>query len=103
MVQRDIHFVVGLSASRACAFEVRLTNARIDTLRHNNRHNVHRGTLFTPEKALKIGLVHELANDKDDAIEKCKNYILSFENIPRKNERFLITFLAYCYYIILLY
>ncbi|EFN83811.1 enoyl-CoA delta isomerase 1, mitochondrial [Harpegnathos saltator] len=41
-----------------------------------------RGSLFTPEKALEIGLVDELANDKTNAIEKCKNYILSFKKIP---------------------
>ncbi|XP_032677224.1 enoyl-CoA delta isomerase 1, mitochondrial-like isoform X2 [Odontomachus brunneus] len=42
-----------------------------------------KGLLFKPEKALEIGLVDELAKDKTDAIEKCKNYILSFENIPQ--------------------
>jgi ClpP class serine protease len=45
----------------------------------------HRGSLFKPEKALQLGLVDELAKDKVDAIEKCKNYILSYENIPGKN------------------
>lgn len=58
-------------------------------------NHVHRGSLFKPEKALEIDLVDELAKDKADAIEKCKNYILSFENIPRKNEFYL--FLAYCF------
>lgn len=41
-----------------------------------------RGSLFKSEKALQIGLVDELAKDKTDAIEKCKNYILSYDNIP---------------------
>lgn len=41
-----------------------------------------RGSLFQPMQALKIGLVDELATDKADAIEKCKNYISSYENIP---------------------
>lgn len=41
-----------------------------------------KGSLFKPEKALQLGLVDELAKDKTDAIEKCKNYILSYKNIP---------------------
>ena len=41
-----------------------------------------RGLLFKPEEALQIKLVDELARDKADAIEKCKNYILSYSNIP---------------------
>ncbi|EFN66810.1 3,2-trans-enoyl-CoA isomerase, mitochondrial [Camponotus floridanus] len=40
-----------------------------------------RGSLFKPEEALQIKLVDELAKDKTDAIEKCKNYILSYNNI----------------------
>ncbi|XP_072744638.1 enoyl-CoA delta isomerase 1, mitochondrial isoform X2 [Anoplolepis gracilipes] len=40
-----------------------------------------RGSLFKPEEALQIKLVDELARDKADAIEKCKNYILSYNNI----------------------
>jgi len=53
-----------------------------------------RGTLFKPEKALQLGLVDELAKDKMDAIEKCKNYILSYANIPGKHY-FTITFHRY--------
>ncbi|XP_071556710.1 enoyl-CoA delta isomerase 1, mitochondrial isoform X2 [Temnothorax nylanderi] len=41
-----------------------------------------RGSLFKPEKALQLGLVDELAKDKTEAIEKCKNYILFYNNIP---------------------
>lgn len=41
-----------------------------------------RGSLFKPEEALQINLVDELARDKADAIEKCKNYILSYDKIP---------------------
>ncbi|EZA60296.1 hypothetical protein DMN91_011020 [Ooceraea biroi] len=41
-----------------------------------------KGAMFKPEAALQMGLVDELAKDKADAIEKCKNYILSFKNIP---------------------
>lgn len=40
--------------------------------------------MFKPEKALQMGLVDELAKDKADAIERCKNYILTFDNIPGK-------------------
>ncbi|XP_032677226.1 enoyl-CoA delta isomerase 1, mitochondrial-like [Odontomachus brunneus] len=40
-----------------------------------------RSSTFKPEEALKIGLVNELAVDKADAIEKCKNYILSYDDI----------------------
>ena len=38
--------------------------------------------MFKPEEALQIKLVDELARDKADAIEKCKKYILSYDNIP---------------------
>ncbi|XP_051166402.1 enoyl-CoA delta isomerase 1, mitochondrial-like [Leptopilina boulardi] len=41
-----------------------------------------RGTLFTPEEALNINLVDELASDKADAIAKCEKYINSFDKIP---------------------
>ncbi|KAL0101040.1 hypothetical protein PUN28_018713 [Cardiocondyla obscurior] len=42
-----------------------------------------RGLQFNPEKALQLGLVDELAENKTDAIKKCKNYILSYDSIPR--------------------
>ncbi|XP_072748876.1 enoyl-CoA delta isomerase 1, mitochondrial-like isoform X2 [Anoplolepis gracilipes] len=41
-----------------------------------------KGSLFTPEEALQIKLVDELATNKPDAIEKCKNYILLCNCIP---------------------
>ena len=41
-----------------------------------------RGSLFTPEEALKIGLIDEIATDKADAIAKCENYIQFFNKIP---------------------
>ncbi|KAG5307320.1 ECI1 isomerase, partial [Acromyrmex insinuator] len=41
-----------------------------------------RGVMFKPEKALQLGLVDELAKDKMDAIEKCKKYISSYDNVP---------------------
>lgn len=59
--------------------------------------------LFKPEKALEIGLVDELANDKANAIEICKNYILSFENIPRKNKLYYFVFYVSLYLILIRY
>lgn len=41
-----------------------------------------RGSLFTPQEALDIGLVDELASDKEDAIAKCEKYINGFAKIP---------------------
>ncbi|XP_046751163.1 enoyl-CoA delta isomerase 1, mitochondrial-like [Diprion similis] len=41
-----------------------------------------RGSLYSPAEALKIGLVDELASNKEDAIGKCENYIESFAKIP---------------------
>ncbi|XP_057331980.1 enoyl-CoA delta isomerase 1, mitochondrial-like [Microplitis mediator] len=40
------------------------------------------GTLFPPKRALEIGLVDELAADKDEAISKCQKYIDSYARIP---------------------
>ncbi|KAK0172837.1 hypothetical protein PV328_006106 [Microctonus aethiopoides] len=41
-----------------------------------------KGAQFSPQQALKIGLVDELATNKDDAVAKCQKYIESFTNIP---------------------
>lgn len=43
-----------------------------------------RGTLFTPEEALKIGLVDELATNKDDLMAKSEKYIASYAKIPSR-------------------
>ncbi|XP_076763866.1 enoyl-CoA delta isomerase 1, mitochondrial [Xylocopa sonorina] len=40
-----------------------------------------RGSLFSPKEALEIGLVDELASDKENALKKCKDYITDFKNI----------------------
>lgn len=40
-----------------------------------------RGTLFTPNEALNIGLVDELAVDKEEAIKKCQDYINSYNKV----------------------
>lgn len=41
-----------------------------------------RGTLFTPQEALKIGLVDELASSKEDAIAKGEKFLQSFKGVP---------------------
>ncbi|CAL7935780.1 unnamed protein product [Xylocopa violacea] len=41
-----------------------------------------RGTLFNPKEALEIGLVDELASDKENALKRCKDYITGFKNVP---------------------
>lgn len=43
-----------------------------------------RGSLYTPEEALNIGLVDELATDKADVIGKCEKYISTFAKISRE-------------------
>lgn len=40
-----------------------------------------RGALYTPKDALNIGLVDDLAADKEQAINKCKKHLASFKNI----------------------
>ncbi|KAK2586487.1 hypothetical protein KPH14_010754 [Odynerus spinipes] len=42
-----------------------------------------RGTLFRPNEALHIGLVDELAVNKEEAIKKCQNYIYSYNKTPQ--------------------
>lgn len=39
------------------------------------------GTLFSSEEAIKIGLVDELASDKEDAIARCEKFLLQFAKI----------------------
>ncbi|XP_032520654.2 enoyl-CoA delta isomerase 1, mitochondrial-like [Danaus plexippus] len=38
--------------------------------------------MFNVEEALKVGLIDEVATDKDDAIAKCKGFIGKFDRIP---------------------
>ncbi|XP_072947160.1 enoyl-CoA delta isomerase 1, mitochondrial-like [Epargyreus clarus] len=40
------------------------------------------GKLFPVDEALKVGLIDEIATDKDDAIAKCKAFIKKFDRIP---------------------
>ncbi|XP_044584087.1 enoyl-CoA delta isomerase 1, mitochondrial-like [Cotesia glomerata] len=40
------------------------------------------GTQFTPKEALEIGLVDELAANKEEAIQKCQKFIDTFDRIP---------------------
>ncbi|XP_070133782.1 enoyl-CoA delta isomerase 1, mitochondrial-like [Drosophila bipectinata] len=39
------------------------------------------GRLFTTEEALKEGLIDEIVNSKDEALEKCQNFIESFDKV----------------------
>ncbi|XP_058788928.1 enoyl-CoA delta isomerase 1, mitochondrial-like [Phymastichus coffea] len=41
-----------------------------------------RGKLFQPREALNIGLVDELAVDKNQAVAKCEAYLADFANVP---------------------
>lgn len=40
------------------------------------------GILFTSEEALKVGLIDEIAKDKDEVILKCEEYLNRFKKIP---------------------
>ncbi|KAG5675602.1 hypothetical protein PVAND_005494 [Polypedilum vanderplanki] len=40
------------------------------------------GKLFTTEEALKIGLIDEIAEDKEDALRKCERFLDRFKKIP---------------------
>lgn len=39
------------------------------------------GTMFSTDDALKIGLIDEVANDKQDAIDCCTKFLLQFAKI----------------------
>lgn len=41
------------------------------------------GTLFTTDEALKVGLIDEIATDKDDALARCEKYLLKFSKVDR--------------------
>lgn len=40
------------------------------------------GVLFTSEEALKVGLIDEIASDKNEAITKCEKYLNRLKKIP---------------------
>ncbi|XP_038206339.1 enoyl-CoA delta isomerase 1, mitochondrial-like [Zerene cesonia] len=40
------------------------------------------GKMFTVDEALKVGLIDDVATDKEDAINKCKGFIKKFDRIP---------------------
>lgn len=40
------------------------------------------GTLFTTDEALNVGLIDEIAEDKNEAILKCENFLEQFSKIP---------------------
>lgn len=39
------------------------------------------GTMFTTDEALKVGLIDEIATDKEDAIAKCEQYLLQYAKV----------------------
>lgn len=42
---------------------------------------LNQGRMFTTEEALKVGLVDEVANSKDEAVAKCVEFIGSFAKV----------------------
>ena len=42
------------------------------------------GTIFNTEDALKIGLIDEIAEDKNEATEKCLKFLSRYKNIPKE-------------------
>lgn len=42
------------------------------------------GTIFNTEEALKIGLIDEIANDKNEATEKSLKFLNRYKNIPKE-------------------
>lgn len=42
------------------------------------------GTIFNTEEALEIGLIDEIVNDKNEAIEKSLNFLNRYKNIPKE-------------------
>jgi 3,2-trans-enoyl-CoA isomerase len=41
------------------------------------------GTIFNAEEALKIGLIDEIASDKNEAVEKSLKFLNRYKNIPK--------------------
>lgn len=39
------------------------------------------GTMFSTEQALKVGLIDEIASDKEDALARCEKFILQFDKV----------------------
>lgn len=39
------------------------------------------GTLYTTDEAAKIGLIDEIANDKQDAIQRCTQFLVQFAKV----------------------
>ncbi|KAG5675603.1 hypothetical protein PVAND_005495 [Polypedilum vanderplanki] len=40
------------------------------------------GKLYSTEEALKVGLIDEIANDKNESIQKSENFLNLFKNVP---------------------
>lgn len=39
------------------------------------------GTMFSTEQALKVGLIDEIATDKEDALARCENFLSQFAKV----------------------
>lgn len=46
------------------------------------------GTMFTTDEAAKIGLIDEVASDKQDAINRCEKFLAQFAKIPAEARTF---------------
>ncbi|XP_047026925.1 enoyl-CoA delta isomerase 1, mitochondrial-like [Helicoverpa zea] len=55
--------------------------ARVMSPRHAE-HALTSSFMYPAERALEVGLIDAVATDKNDAIEKCKTFIRSYDNIP---------------------
>lgn len=49
---------------------------------HQTEKAILSGKLFSTEEALKVGLIDAVANDKEDAIRKCEEFLNRFKKIP---------------------
>jgi len=47
-----------------------------------------RGTLFSAEQAHKIGLIDEIVDNQEKALEQARTFIDGFKKIPRKSSVF---------------
>lgn len=39
------------------------------------------GTMFSTDQALKVGLIDEIATDKEDALARCEKFLLQFDKV----------------------
>ncbi|XP_043269980.1 enoyl-CoA delta isomerase 1, mitochondrial-like isoform X2 [Venturia canescens] len=94
-VMVDAKFTIGLNETQlGIAAPKWFMTCMIDTIGYRQAEKaLLKGKLFTPKEAIEIGLVDELATDKQDAIRKCQEYIESARMVPefgRSTTKFLI-------------